>query len=194
MSPKAGAHGELCGMMAIKAAIAARGEGKTRNVVLVPEFRARHQSRLGGADRLFRARRARRRRRRRERRGRARGARPRRRRHHAHQSQHLRPVRARHRRHRGGHARSGSVFLLRRREFQRHHGQDPARRSRRRRHAHQFAQDLLDAARRRRPRRGPGGASPIASPPSRRSPMSCSNGEALELVEHERGRRGRSAG
>src|SRR5215212_7425196 len=36
MSPKAGAHGELCGMMAIKAAIEARGEGKTRNVVLVP--------------------------------------------------------------------------------------------------------------------------------------------------------------
>ena len=27
MSPKAGAHGELCGMMAIKAAIAAKGEG-----------------------------------------------------------------------------------------------------------------------------------------------------------------------
>src|SRR5471032_3073012 len=37
MSPKAGAHGELCGMMAIKAAIEARGEGKSRNVVLVPE-------------------------------------------------------------------------------------------------------------------------------------------------------------
>jgi glycine cleavage system P protein (glycine dehydrogenase) subunit 2 len=37
MSPKAGAHGELCGMMAIKAAIAARGEGAARNVVLVPE-------------------------------------------------------------------------------------------------------------------------------------------------------------
>ncbi|MGL4322682.1 MAG: aminomethyl-transferring glycine dehydrogenase subunit GcvPB [Beijerinckiaceae bacterium] len=37
LSPKAGAHGELCGMMAIKAAIAARGEGATRNVVLVPE-------------------------------------------------------------------------------------------------------------------------------------------------------------
>ncbi|MEJ1157783.1 aminomethyl-transferring glycine dehydrogenase subunit GcvPB [Prosthecomicrobium sp. N25] len=35
MSPKAGAHGELCGMMAIKAAIRARGE--ERNVVLVPE-------------------------------------------------------------------------------------------------------------------------------------------------------------
>ncbi len=35
MTPKAGAHGELCGMMAIKAALAARGEG--RSVVLVPE-------------------------------------------------------------------------------------------------------------------------------------------------------------
>ena len=35
--PKAGAHGELCGMMAIKAAIAARGEAATRRVVLVPE-------------------------------------------------------------------------------------------------------------------------------------------------------------
>ncbi|MBJ6124274.1 aminomethyl-transferring glycine dehydrogenase subunit GcvPB [Microvirga splendida] len=37
LSPKAGAHGELCGMMAIKAAIEAKGEGKTRNVVLVPD-------------------------------------------------------------------------------------------------------------------------------------------------------------
>ena len=37
MSPKAGAHGELCGMMAIKAAIAARGESETRRVVLVPD-------------------------------------------------------------------------------------------------------------------------------------------------------------
>jgi glycine dehydrogenase subunit 2 len=35
MSPKAGAHGELCGMMAIKAALAARGERRTK--VLVPE-------------------------------------------------------------------------------------------------------------------------------------------------------------
>ncbi|MFN3688757.1 aminomethyl-transferring glycine dehydrogenase subunit GcvPB [Salinarimonas sp.] len=37
LSPKAGAHGELCGMMAIKAAIEAKGEGATRKVVLVPE-------------------------------------------------------------------------------------------------------------------------------------------------------------
>jgi glycine dehydrogenase subunit 2 len=37
MSPKAGAHGELCGMMTIKAAIEARGEGAIRRVVLVPD-------------------------------------------------------------------------------------------------------------------------------------------------------------
>ncbi len=35
MSPKAGAHGEACGMMAIKAALEARGERRT--TVLVPE-------------------------------------------------------------------------------------------------------------------------------------------------------------
>jgi len=37
MSPKAGAHGELCGMMAIKAAIEARGEADKRKRVLAPE-------------------------------------------------------------------------------------------------------------------------------------------------------------
>jgi glycine dehydrogenase subunit 2 len=36
MSPKAGAHGELAGMMAIKAALEAKGEGH-RKIVLVPE-------------------------------------------------------------------------------------------------------------------------------------------------------------
>ncbi len=36
LSPKAGAHGELCGIMAIKAAQQARGQGH-RDVVLVPE-------------------------------------------------------------------------------------------------------------------------------------------------------------
>jgi glycine dehydrogenase subunit 2 len=35
MSPKAGAHGELCGILAIKAALEARGEN--RKVILVPE-------------------------------------------------------------------------------------------------------------------------------------------------------------
>ena len=37
MSPAAGAHGELCGMMAIRAALEARGERARRKVVLVPE-------------------------------------------------------------------------------------------------------------------------------------------------------------
>ena len=36
MSPKAGAHGELCGMMAIKAAHEANGQSQ-RNIVLVPD-------------------------------------------------------------------------------------------------------------------------------------------------------------
>ena len=36
LSPKAGAHGELCGMMAIKAALAARGETRAA-IVLVPD-------------------------------------------------------------------------------------------------------------------------------------------------------------
>ncbi|GGC97071.1 aminomethyl-transferring glycine dehydrogenase subunit GcvPB [Aquisalinus flavus] len=37
MSPKAGAHGELCGMVTIKAALEARGEAETRTRVLAPE-------------------------------------------------------------------------------------------------------------------------------------------------------------
>ena len=37
MSPAAGAHGELCGMMAIRAAIEDKGEWETRTRVLVPE-------------------------------------------------------------------------------------------------------------------------------------------------------------
>ena len=37
LSPKAGAHGEMCGMLAIRAALEARGEASTRKRVLVPE-------------------------------------------------------------------------------------------------------------------------------------------------------------
>ncbi|WP_415237020.1 aminomethyl-transferring glycine dehydrogenase subunit GcvPB [Sneathiella sp.] len=37
MSPAAGAHGELCGVMAIRAAHEAAGEGAQRNRILVPE-------------------------------------------------------------------------------------------------------------------------------------------------------------
>ncbi len=36
LSPKAGAHGEMCGMLAIKAALEALGEGEKRKRVLVP--------------------------------------------------------------------------------------------------------------------------------------------------------------
>jgi len=36
LSPKAGAHGEFCGMLAIKAALEAKGEGEARKRVLVP--------------------------------------------------------------------------------------------------------------------------------------------------------------
>ena len=41
MSPKAGAHGELCGLLCIRAALEARGD--KRQVVLVPGERARHE-------------------------------------------------------------------------------------------------------------------------------------------------------
>jgi glycine dehydrogenase subunit 2 len=37
LAPAAGAHGEMCGIMAIRAALDARGEGTTRTRVLVPE-------------------------------------------------------------------------------------------------------------------------------------------------------------
>jgi glycine dehydrogenase subunit 2 len=37
LSPGAGAHGEFCGMVAIQAALEARGEAATRKRVLVPE-------------------------------------------------------------------------------------------------------------------------------------------------------------
>lgn len=37
LSPKAGAHGELCGLMAIEAALEARGEAATRKAILIPQ-------------------------------------------------------------------------------------------------------------------------------------------------------------
>ena len=121
-------------------------------------FRPRHEPRDRGADRIFGAFRACGRGRNRRRRSGARRARARRCGDHADQSQHLRPVRARDRRHRRRGARGGSVFLLRRREFQRHRRQDASGRPRRRRHAHQPAQDILDPAWRRRPGGGAGRA------------------------------------
>ena len=58
---------------------------------------------------------------------------------------------------RGG-ARGRRLLLLRRRQLQRHRRPRAAGRSRHRLHAHQPAQDLLDAAWRRRAGRGAGGA------------------------------------
>ena len=53
---------------------------------------------------------------------------------------------------------AGALFLLRRRQFQRHRRPRAAGRSRHRRDAYQSAQDLLDPAWRRRAGRGPGRA------------------------------------
>ena len=50
LSPAAGAHGELCGMMSIRAALEARGDRRIR--VLVPESGAWHQPGDGGDLRL----------------------------------------------------------------------------------------------------------------------------------------------
>ena len=52
MSPKAGAHGELCGMMAIRAAIEARGEDSARKAILVPESAHGTNPATGGVRRL----------------------------------------------------------------------------------------------------------------------------------------------
>ena len=158
LSPKAGAHGELCGMMAIKAAIEAKGEGKTRNVVLVPD--SAHGTNpataalIGFTVRPVPAR--------------------------DDGWVHVEDVKKllgpdvaaimltnpntcglfenQVDRDRQGDPRCGRVFLLRRRQLQRHRGQGAAGRSRHRRHAHQPAQDLLDAPWRRRPGLRSGGA------------------------------------
>ena len=47
MTPKAGAHGELCGIIAIRAALAARGE--KRRIILVSESAHGDESRDRGA-------------------------------------------------------------------------------------------------------------------------------------------------
>ena len=160
MSPKAGAHGELCGLLCIRAALEARGD--KREVVLVPEsahgtnpataafagYRVENipANAAGRVD--------------------------------------LDALKSRLRpdvaavmitnpntcglfepdmiaiSRRG--ARRRRLRLLRRRQFQRDRRQGPPRRSRHRRDAHQSPQDLFDPARRRRSRLGPGRA--VGSP------------------------------
>ena len=100
MSPRAGAHGEACGMMVIKAAIAAKGEEKTRKIVLVPES-AHGTNPASAAGAGFEVRPGSGARRWHPRSGRGQGeARARRRRDHADQSEHLRAVREGYRRNR----------------------------------------------------------------------------------------------
>ena len=155
LSPKAGAHGEFCGMLAIKAALAARGEhaharagaasahGTNPATAALPAIVVEIERRRGRAVHIADVRKQ------------------------------LGPDVAaimitnpntcglfergdqEHRRRR---ARGRRLLLLRRRQLQRHRRQGAPGRSRRRRHAHQPAQDLLHPARRRRPRRGAGGA------------------------------------
>ena len=187
LTPKAGAHGELCGMMAIKAALAARGE--KRSIVLVPEsahgtnpataalLGYRVEVHPGAAGRHGRSR------------GGEEASLEGRRRHHADQPEHLRAVRARRRGDRRRGACGRRVLLCRRRELQRHRRQGAAGRSRRRRDAHQPAQDVLDAAWRRRAGRRAGGAvgraRAVRAAALRRRPTRT----ASRLVEHAERRR-----
>ena len=156
MSPKAGAHGELCGLLTIRAALEARGEKRPRILVpssahgtnpataafagfTVDEVPAKADGHVD-ADAL---------------------------------EAKLGPDVAaimltnpntcglferRITRDRRRSAQGRRLFLLRRRELQRHRGPRASGRSRHRCDAHQSAQDVLDAAWRRRAGRGPGRA------------------------------------
>ena len=158
MSPAAGAHGEMCGMMAIAAALEARGERARRKAVLAPESahgtNPATAAALGFTVKPIPA----------NDRGRV----------------DLVALKAAlgpdvaaimltnpntcglfeigDRRDLPGRARGGRLLLLRRRQLQRHRRPGAAGRPRRRLHAHQPAQDLLDAAWRRRAGRRSGGA------------------------------------
>ena len=156
MTPKAGAHGELCGMMAIKAALEARGD--KRSVVLVPDsahgtnpataalLGYRVEGCPARADGTVDAEEVKR-----------------------HLSPQVAAIMLTNPNTCGLFERdvvaiadavhaAGAILLCRRREFQRHRRQGAARRPRRRRHAHQPAQDVLDPAWRRRAGRRPGRA------------------------------------
>ena len=187
MSPKAGAHGELCGMMAIKAAIEARGEGETRRVVLVPD--SAHgtnpataaligysvRSVPAGKDGIVSV--------------------------EAMRSALAPDVAAimltnpntcgLFEREIVGIAdavhEAGRLLLLRWGKFQRCRGQDASGRSRRRRHAYQPAQNLFDPAWRRRPGRRSGRVV-VAARAYAPVPFVMREGGALRLVEHADGR------
>ena len=184
MSPAAGAHGELCGMMSIRAALEHRGDKRRR--ILVPESahgtNPATAAACGFAVESIPA----------DARGRVDLA--------ALQAK-LGPdvaaimltnpntcglFESDIARDRRGGARGRRLLLLRRRQLQRHRRPRPAGRSRRRLHAHQPAQDLLHAARRRRAGQRARWCCRRRSPPSRRCPASCTAPKGFELVEHGR--------
>ena len=157
LTPKAGAHGELCGMMAIKAALdgARRDSARScwcRSRRTAPIRRPRRCSATGRDDP-----------------GARRTARSIRDEVRKHLSPDVAAIMLTNPNTCGlferdvvaiadGGARGRRVLLCRRRQLQRHRRQGAAGRPRRRRHAHQPAQDVLDAAWRRRAGRRPGRA------------------------------------
>jgi hypothetical protein len=178
MTPKAGAHGELCGLLAIKAAHEANGQGHRKtvlcptsahgtnpataafvgySVVEIAQTRRRPGGSGGSGSQA-------------ERPG---GG------HHGDQPQHLRPVRAGRDRDRPPDPCGRRLLLLRRGQLQRHRRPGAPGRPRRRRHAHQPAQDLLHAPRRRRSGRGSGGAERGAGALRPVPPGSCTTGPTI---------------
>ena len=150
LQPAAGAHGELTGLLLIRA-YHAGPRARRRGTIIIPDTAHGTNPATRGHGRLRAACRSR---------SDARGgvdldalraaARRRHRRPHAHQPQHARPVRRAHRRDRPAGARGRRPALLRRRQPQRLLGHLAARRHGLRRHALQPAQDVQHAARRRR--------------------------------------------
>ena len=149
LQPAAGAHGELTGILMIRAYHESQGQAAKEN----PDsgFRARHQSGQRSDLGLRRSRTFLR-----TRPGRSiwtmleEGRRRRCRGNHDHESEHARRVRNRDRRNRRASALPRRACLHGRRQPQRHDGNHPAGRFRRRCASHQPAQDVHDAAWRRR--------------------------------------------
>ena len=154
LQPAAGAHGELTGLLVIRAAHLAEGRDPKR--IIIPD--TAHGTNpasvvmAGFVPGAGPQRRARRRGHRPPARGHRRG---RHRRPHAHQPQHARPVRRAHRRDRPPGPRGRRPAVLRRRQRQRRARHQPPRRHGLRHRPLQHAQDVQHAARRRRPRRRP---------------------------------------
>ena len=154
LQPAAGAHGELTGLLVIRAAHLAEGRDPKR--IIIPD--TAHGTNpasvvmAGFVPAPVSSDAARRRGHRRAARDHRRG---RHRRPHAHQPQHARPVRRAHHRDRPAGARRRRPAVLRRRQRQRRARHQPPRRHGLRHRPLQHAQDVQHAARRRRPRRRP---------------------------------------